>query len=422
MGFKTKVYSIAEAFVGAGGSHLGFKNNGFETVYINEWDNNCLETFQYNNPEIFKNVVVDNKDINHIDFNFLSQRLNKKVDVLFGGVVCKGFSLAGEKNPIDERNYLYKKQLQLVETLKPKISIIENVPALLTAKIVKKGIDEKIKIEIAEIYNSLEKIKGIKASMRKQNLSTEEEDKKSNYLRKQKRELLNFLEKNNMLMSVIDDIIEIYNTLNYKVYYKVLNSTWYGSATARDRVVIVAVNKDIKEDYQFPEITHYDNIERNLPVPISQQCKAIVTVNDALSTIDYSNNEDIDNLPMKHNEKTIRRFSYIPEGGNIQDVIDQIPKDLHISKFYSRGCTMRLNRNKPSPTLVPGHSNFPVHPIEHRSITVREAATITGFPLEYKFFGSHTSRCEQVGNAVPIHLSNAIAKSIKVFLDKTNCL
>lgn len=46
---------------------------------------------------------------------------------------------------------------------------------------------------------------------------------------------------------------------------------------------------------------------------------------------------------------------------------------------------MRLNGNQPSPTLVPGHSNFPVHPKYHRSITVREAATITGFPLNYKF-------------------------------------
>ena len=45
-----------------------------------------------------------------------------------GGVVCKGFSLAGVRNPFDQRNYLYVSQLQLVEQLKPKISIIENVP------------------------------------------------------------------------------------------------------------------------------------------------------------------------------------------------------------------------------------------------------------------------------------------------------
>jgi len=415
---KIQEYTIAETFVGAGGSHLGFKNNGFKTVYINEWSKDCIQTLQYNNPEIFKTAIVDNKDINDIDFNFLSQKLKGKVDVLFGGVVCKGFSLAGEKCPVDDRNYLYKKQLELVEALQPKISVIENVPALLNAKIVKRDIDDKIKSEILDIWSSLEKIKGVKAGMRKNDISTEEEDKKAIHLRQKKKEILLHLEQNNMLMSVMDDIIDIYDKLGYRVHYSILNATWYGSATARDRVVIVAVRNDIKEQYIFPTITHGNIKQKKITdIPISETLKTIQTVNNALSLIDYSDINDIDNLPMNHTEKTVKRFSYIPEGQNIQNVVHLIPKELQISKFYSRGCTMRLDRNKPSPTLVPGHSNFPVHPSEHRSITVREASTITGFPLNYKFFGSHTSRCEQVGNAVPVHLANAIAKSIKEFLD-----
>ena len=52
------------------------------------------------------------------------------------------------------------------------------------------------------------------------------------------------------------------------------------------------------------------------------------------------------------------------------------------------------------------------------SITVREAACITGFPMDYVFFGSHTKRCEHVGNAVPPPLAAAIAKSAKNLLDK----
>jgi len=77
---------------------------------------------------------------------------------------------------------------------------------------------------------------------------------------------------------------------------------------------------------------------------------------------------------------------------------------------------MRLNGNKPAPTLVPGHSNFPVHPKFHRSITVREAAAITGFPIDYKFVGSHTQRCEQVGQAVAPPLSEAIGRTLKDYL------
>ena len=130
--------------------------------------------------------------------------------------------------------------------------------------------------------------------------------------------------------------------------------------------------------------------------------------------IDNVNNPDVDedNRPMKHNEKTVARFKCIPEGKNIADVIDDVPTELKISKFYSRGNTQRLDRNKTVPTLVPGHSNFPIHPWEHRSITVREAATITGFPTNYKFIGSHSARCMQIGNAVPVYLADAIAKSV----------
>ena len=123
---------------------------------------------------------------------------------------------------------------------------------------------------------------------------------------------------------------------------------------------------------------------------------------------------------MNHSKKTVERFKYIPEGENIAKVMDRVPEELKISKFYSRGNTMRLNGNAPSPTLVPGHSNFPIHPKFHRSITVREAATITGFPTDYKFFGSHTKRCELVGNAVPPDLSSAIAYQVKKALDLYN--
>ena len=115
-------------------------------------------------------------------------------------------------------------------------------------------------------------------------------------------------------------------------------------------------------------------------------------------------------------KKSINRFKLIPKGKNFVEVMHKAPKHLKISRFYSRGCTMRLDDRKPSPTLVPGHSNFPVHPHEHRSISVREAAQITGFPLNYKFFGNHTKRCEQVGNAVPIPLAHALAIQCKKIL------
>ena len=209
----------------------------------------------------------------------------------------------------------------------------------------------------------------------------------------------------NYKYSILDDIKQIYSEMGYRFYEKILQTDKYGGYTNRKRIIMVAVRNDIEEEYIYPpeQNTNY-------------------TLNNALSLIDYNgiNNPSIDedNRSMKHNKKTIDRFKLIPEGSNIADVIDELPEDLKISAFYSRGNTQRLDRNLPVPTLVPGHSNFPIHPFEHRSITIREAATITGFPLDYKFCGSHTSRCVQIGNAVPVNLSYAIALSIKKLLNK----
>ena len=132
-------YTIFETFVGAGGSHLGFMWENFRTVYVNDFVDDCLKTLVYNNPNLVEEkAVVDNTSITDLNPVALRQRLKVEqgeIDVFFGGVVCKSFSLAGERNPIDERNYLYHKQLELVEEFLPKISIVENVQGILNAKI-----------------------------------------------------------------------------------------------------------------------------------------------------------------------------------------------------------------------------------------------------------------------------------------------
>ncbi|HEL2040793.1 TPA: DNA cytosine methyltransferase [Streptococcus suis] len=407
-------YKLFETFVGAGGSHIGFMKENFVSVYVNDFVDECLKTLSYNNPNLaLEGTFLDNTSIIEIDPRALRRELGiekGEIDVLFGGVVCKGFSLAGEKSPNDERNYFYHKQLELVGEFEPKISIIENVVGILSAKVLSRTVPMEVKDTVDDLWKQLENFKGKKAQLRKVGQLTPEVLEEGNELRKKKDSILKMLEKEGYLVSVMEDIFDIYNTLGYDVEYKVLNSAWYGAATKRERVIIVATKRELNLEFEFPKPTHMDSSLMKKEFPVEYlELKNPVTVNDALSTIDYSNKEDEDNLPMNHAPKTIERFKYIPEGDSIANHIEELPSDLKISKFYSRGSTMRLAGNKPSPTLVPGHSNFPVHPKEHRSITVREAAAITGFPNDYKFFGTHSKRCEHVGNAVPPKLAQAIA-------------
>ena len=419
------MFTIFETFVGAGGAHIGFKQEGFESKYINDINDKCIETILYNNPEIQQTAFVDTRSILDINPHELLERVKmnpKAADVFFGGIVCKGFSMAGERCPNDERNYFYHKQLELISVIQPKISIIENVPGLINAEVLSSETPLEVRDEIDELWKRIENYKGKKAHLRKIGKITEEIELEGKELRFQKEKLLKDIRYNGYLISVIDDITKIYNSIGYDVYHKVLNSAWYGAATKRERIIIVAVRKDVAIPFEFPIPTHMDQtLERGAKEFL--ELKGVKfnkpkTVFDALNEIDYSNKNDLDNVPMNHNEKTVERFKYIPAGDSIAKHIDKLPDDLKISKFYSRGSTMRLAGDTCSPTLVPGHSNFPVHPTEHRSITVREAAAITGFPLDYKFFGSHSKRCEHVGNAVPPALSRALAKSCNKLLNQ----
>jgi len=371
------------------------------SLLVNDIDKNMIATLV--NNKCIKEDLSYTGSIEELTNEIILNKINDiPVDVLFGGIVCKGFSLAGVRNPFDSRNYLYKEQLRIVKLLKPKVSIIENVVGFKKMFIYRKNEYTIKTFSEYSILSDLNKsLNGQKSARRKENKEYTDLNFKIDINKKKMAKLL--LSIDNYKYSIYDEIEKIYKELGYKVYNKVLEADKYNGYTHRKRLIIVAVRNDITKEYIYPE-------EKNS-----------YTLLDALNKIDYNgiNNPstDIDNQPMNHKDKSIERFKCIPEGKNIAEVMDDVPKELQISKFFSRGNTQRLDRNKSVPTLVPGHSNFPIHPWEHRSITVREAATISGFPIDYKFIGGHSSRCMQIGNAVPVYLADAIAKSVIKILE-----
>lgn len=69
-------------------------------------------------------------------------------------------------------------------------------------------------------------------------------------------------------------------------------------------------------------------------------------------------------------------------------------------------------------TLVAGHRALPVHPWLDRSISVREAARIQGFPDSYVFCGPRAEQPLQVANAVPPPLARAVARELRNLLER----
>lgn len=400
---QMKPLTLVETFVGCGGAHLGFIQNGFKSLLVNDIDRDMLNTLLLNN--VTQEETMFHGSISDLRGGVLKKYISEPVDVLFGGIVCKGFSTVGLRNPFDERNYLFREQLRLVEVLRPKVSIIENVPALKSMYLYRQ--DDKIVKDVQAYLQLLEKNKklyGEKRRRRKKGIEYEDIRSTMASNRVKMKTILNRLEE--YKFNVFEEIKQRYNQLGYTVTSKIMNASDYGSFTRRKRLIIVAVRQDIQKQFRFPEK--------------SAQLAQKKTLQDALDHIDYNgiNNPKIDNdnQAMKHRRDSIRRFHLIPEGKTLVDVMDNIPKELRLSSQYSRGSACRLDRNKPVPTLVPGTCNFPIHPWKDRLLTVREAATITGFPITYKFSGSCVSKCIQVGNAVPVHIASAIAKSIIALL------
>jgi DNA (cytosine-5)-methyltransferase 1 len=70
----------------------------------------------------------------------------------------------------------------------------------------------------------------------------------------------------------------------------------------------------------------------------------------------------------------------------------------------------RLHPARPSNTLFSGHRAPPAHFKESRSITVREAARLQGFPDGFRIYGSFANQMGQVTNAVPPPLARAVLR------------
>ncbi len=193
---KKKLISM-ETFVGAGGSYLGLKKAGFKSIYVNEIDKDFAKTLIYNNKSDLQNCVVDVRAIEEVDFKKIRKKIKikkKKLDLIFGGPVCKGYSLAGVRDPSDIRNTLYRHQIRMVKEFLPKISIIENVPAMRTSLILKSDIEKKKLNEISYIWKQLDIYKGIKAKFTKKGKGLSKiELKNYNLIKSKKKNLKNTL-------------------------------------------------------------------------------------------------------------------------------------------------------------------------------------------------------------------------------------
>ncbi|BAB65312.1 DNA cytosine methyltransferase [Sulfurisphaera tokodaii] len=165
--------------------------------------------------------------------------------------------------------------------------------------------------------------------------------------------------------------------IGYKIFFNFLNAEDYGNPSKRTRVFI-------------------SNIEINPP-----KSKEKKTVWDAIK--DLEGRTDVPNNEVQElNENKIKEISKLDYGDYLTMFRGSNGKNIPLY--------VRLNPYDIAPTVL-GNSRF-IHPFENRFLTVREQARLMSYPDDHIFLGSRDEQYNQVGEAVPVVLSTAIAREI----------
>ena len=400
--------NVLELFGGCGGLGYGFHQQNFNILCANELEQSIANTYINN----FKDtrVVVGDITKNEIKEKIYETFKNQDCDVIVGGPPCVAYSMSGKRNSRDPRGQLFKDYITMVQKLRPKMFVMENVKGILTVNHDKETLTDKEKV-LADEYYLIEKQK-IDLDEKSKKFTKEKREftkgiqngysEKEHLEHKRKLDILKKklkkLDKNvsQFRINVPEKIINKFNKIDYKVEFKLLNSADFGVPQRRERVIFIGVDNKTNYKINYPIETH--NKEGN------NGLKKWVSVRDAIDDLkDMEENEDFSQIYTKHSQEQIEKIKKTPFGKSVN------PK-------YTESC-FRCFPDLPSGTVKENHGGVFVHYEKNRVMTPRELARLQSFPDNFKFKGKKNSILIQLGNAVPCGLSNAIALCIKESLE-----
>ncbi len=139
-------FNCIDLFAGCGGMSLGFERANYTSLLAVELDKDAAATYRRNFPsaELWADRIEDLSDeqVAHCVGD-------RTVHVLLAGFPCVGFSVAGQRNPKDERNVLFREVIRVAQVVQPWFIVMENVPGVVTISAGK--VFEAIRSEFADI-------------------------------------------------------------------------------------------------------------------------------------------------------------------------------------------------------------------------------------------------------------------------------
>lgn len=355
---KPKIVSL---FSGCGGLDLGFKQSGYDIIWANDILKDACETYRLN---IGNHIFCE--DINRIHKNIIP-----KVDIVIGGPPCQSFSLVGKRNPHDDRSDLVWSYLEVLQKVKPKIFILENVTGILSAQ----------------------SPDGSK---------------------------------------VLDNLVIAFENIGYTISVFKLNAADYGVPQRRVRVFIVGSKKKLKiseptksnsEDNWISAFEALSDLSDTVENGLGKYIKKPKGVFQELMRIGQNGKFNLHFTPYA-SKKDQELINHIPPGGNYTNVPDEIAttRILNFKKTGGRTTTYgRLSKDNPSYTLNTHFNRLNVgcniHYEKDRLISLREGLRIQSFPDSFEVLSSNKRNFYvQIGNAVPPMLAKAWADHLLNFI------
>jgi DNA (cytosine-5)-methyltransferase 1 len=374
---RSPVGSSVELFSGCGGLAMGLSKVGFRHELLVEWDEHASRTVAHNRErrlEHIKNWHYVNKDVRQVSW----EQYRGRVQLVAGGPPCQPFSVGGKANGDKDARDMWPEAIRAVREVQPEVFIFENVRGLLRPA-------------FADYVN------WIAAYLSDPDLVRRTGEPHLNHLSR---------------------LIANKPDAAYSVRVFPVNAADYGAPQKRNRVLIVGIRRDICSVPDLPKPTHTQDrlvwdkwvtgeywerhglprpAETNIPLHETRVLAKLrgtlvaPTGNPWLSCRDAfiglgepSLRHDIANHKFQPGARSYE--------GHTGSPIDEPAKALKAGVHGVPGGENMLARDDGSV----------------RYFSVREAARLQGLDDDFEFPGSWTESMRQLGNAVPVQLSQFV--------------
>lgn len=199
----------------------------------------------------------------------------------------------------------------------------------------------------------------------------------------------------------------------YEVRQYFVDAAEFGVPQHRRRVIVLAIDRELGA--KLP-----DALTETLPEDFDTTRRSAWSALAAAANL----TEEVDVVHRARRPSPIvrRRIAAARIGGGRADLPPELRLACHnrLDGTHATSIYGRIDPDAPAPTMTtrcttPSCGRF-IHPYKDRGLTLREAALLQSFPLAYVFKGTHQSIERQVGNAVPVRLSYALAEIVKALV------